>query len=851
MTSARSAERAWLATATAATVLVPYSLIVLVFELPLSPIRGVLRAVQLAVALATLGVVLRERRAPRERVLVVAFLANMVPLFAAGAITLGASAVFFTRRYEGAKLLFLCLAMIAPSLRVGGAVMLALLVEILAIAGSLDEPFLAGGAASTVIYAGISYVLLTFRMRGIAAEDRRRELEEDLWMSGVVYRLAEAGAELSRLPDAPRIFSAAVDHLLRIVEGSRLACVYAPAAGGLELRARAGDSTEPPAMRDVAAPLPAAWIEGERIAWAQRLPFRQPDGSEAVLVYSAQSEPPQALQETLRGFAHCLSTALLVADRNQRVREGEAQIAHMSALRDIQQQIDAELRLPRVLDLVLAHGSELLKLEMGSVSLLDPVQQVYVLERVFGVPQLQAGQVIPRGVGLTGLVDARKETVVMADYEAFERPVASVLASGPRSGIGTPITAHGMMIGVLIFSSRTPHREYSAADRHLVEMLANQAAIAIENARLYAELIESNKLLEDRVRERTAQLEAAAAEWQLTFDSVEVPMLLLDLDGCVRRVNRAVRAQLGPASPDPVGRRLEELPPRPPWRAAAELARAVAAHGNSTLARVDEDHQHWQVSASLLEPGGARWLFLVARDVTSEVALEESLRRSQTMSAMGALVGGVAHEVRNPLFAISATVDAFQARFGGDSQSREYVQVLRTEVDRLGRLMSELLDYGKPAALALSKCSVADIVHASLETCRALASERGVQVRVELSESLPLLQVDAQRMAQVFSNLLENAIHHSPRSGEVVLRSQAVREGGRTWVAVTVEDCGPGFEPRDLERVFEPFFTKRRGGTGLGLSIVQRIVEQHDGTIAASNRAEGGARLVVSLPVRA
>jgi PAS domain S-box-containing protein len=671
-------------------------------------------------------------------------------------------------------------------------------------------------------------------------------------LSGVVFRITEASAELARLPGAPQMFSHAVTCLLHLLDGARLACVFAPApGGGYELRASAGDATLPPAPRDLAAPFPEEWIDRERIGWTQRLPFRQPDGSEALLVCFAEKEPPQALQQALRGCAQTIATALLVADRGERMREREEQIARMSALREIQQQIDAELRLPRVLDLVLAHGSQLLGLEMGSVSLLDPTKQGYVTERVRGVPESLVGQVIPLGMGLTGLVDERKETVIMSDYLAFERPVPSVQASGPRSGMGTPITAHGMMIGVLIFSSRTPHRVYSAQDRNLIEMLASQTAIAIENARLYAELVESNKLLEDRVRERTAQLAAAAAEWQLTFDSVEVPMLLTDLDGCVRRVNRAVRALLGPERPDPVGRRLEELPPVPPWRAAAELARAVAAHGNSTLARVDEAGQHWQVSASLLKPGEARWLFLVARDVTGEVALEESLRRSQTMSAMGALVGGVAHEVRNPLFAISATVDAFRARFGGDSQSREYVQVLRTEVDRLGRLMSELLDYGKPAALALSECRVADIVHASLETCRALASARGVQVRVELPTSLPPLQVDAQRMAQVFSNLLENAIHHSPKRGEVVLRSQAVREEGRRSVVVTVEDGGPGIEPQDLERVFEPFFTKRRGGTGLGLSIVQRIVEQHDGTIRAVNRAEGGARLVVTLPVRA
>ena len=121
-------------------------------------------------------------------------------------------------------------------------------------------------------------------------------------------------------------------------------------------------------------------------------------------------------------------------------------------------------------------------------------------------------------------------------------------------------------------------------------------------------------------------------------------------------------------------------------------------------------------------------------------------------------------------------------------------------------------------------------------------------VVLRAEEGLPLLHVDRGRLAQVFQNLIENAIQHSQRGGQVLFRAERAGEDG---VRFAVEDSGPGFLPGDLHHVFEPFFTRRRGGTGLGLSIVQRIVEQHGGQVSAANRPERGAVMTLILPVRA
>ena len=229
--------------------------------------------------------------------------------------------------------------------------------------------------------------------------------------------------------------------------------------------------------------------------------------------------------------------------------------------------------------------------------------------------------------------------------------------------------------------------------------------------------------------------------------------------------------------------------------------------------------------------------------------LEAALRRSEVMAAMGALVGGVAHEVRNPIFGMTATLDALQARFGERAELGPYLGVLRGELDRLGELMRDLLEYGKPYTPALAAAPIAGAVRPALAACRALADEAGVTLIADDVAGDAIVRFDSGRLRQVFDNLLRNAIQVSPRGAAVELILRPLAGDGAGWLECTVADRGPGFAADDLLRIFEPFFTRRRGGTGLGLPIVQRIVEEHGGTVAATNRAGGGATLTVRLPL--
>jgi signal transduction histidine kinase len=221
------------------------------------------------------------------------------------------------------------------------------------------------------------------------------------------------------------------------------------------------------------------------------------------------------------------------------------------------------------------------------------------------------------------------------------------------------------------------------------------------------------------------------------------------------------------------------------------------------------------------------------------------------MSMIGELVSGVAHQVRNRLFGISSTLDACEQEHGRRPGIGEYVQTLRGETARLSRLMTHLLDYGEKESVAREETLFSEVVASAISSSRATAREAGVTVRASIPEGLPLLSLDPDRLQRALHNLIENAVQHSRRGGQVRVTVREESRHAATTLVCDIDDDGPGFRSGDERHLFEPFFSRRSSGTGLGMSIAQRIVLEHGGRIAAANRPEGGARLTIELPVPA
>ncbi len=341
-----------------------------------------------------------------------------------------------------------------------------------------------------------------------------------------------------------------------------------------------------------------------------------------------------------------------------------------------------------------------------------------------------------------------------------------------------------------------------------------------------------------RLRE---EVMGTAVEWRETFDAIGSPILVVDPALRILRLNAAASRMLCTETNQAL-RTLLSAYPGEVWQSCAQTVETALRTRKMTQGR-SSDPQGRQFEIKVA-PAINNTAIVLLVDVSELHALQLSLRESETLSAMGSLVAGVAHEVRNPLFSISATLDAFQGRFAFSAEQWEYVKILRGELDRLNLLMRDLLTYGRAQALELTSCDFAQLMSSAIELNRAQAAAKDVQIRCLPHPRLRRIDMDGQRIITVLRNILENAIQHAPAATSVEIETTAVSGELRC----SVRDHGQGFSEEALRRGLEPFFSKRHGGTGLGLSIVQRIVHEHGGAVVLQNHPRGGAIVLLRFP---
>jgi len=334
-------------------------------------------------------------------------------------------------------------------------------------------------------------------------------------------------------------------------------------------------------------------------------------------------------------------------------------------------------------------------------------------------------------------------------------------------------------------------------------------------------------------------------EWAFTFDGIESPIFLTATDGVVVRMNRAARDLARGTYASILGHRIGTLNSGEIWRALDDLVQAVISTRESCSARAMEEERHWDITGSVYAAGGEDRVIIVLSDITRIVTLQESVRRGEQMAAMGELVAGVAHEVRNPLFGMSATLDVYQPLVDHNDDSQEMFSALRIWINRLNQLMEDLLQYGKAWHVDLREGRLSEVIEQALSQSKPFAEKARVVVRSECGSDLVML-MDPNRLAHAVQNVIVNAIQHSNEGAEIHISAR--RGDAPSAIECVVRDSGPGFSPPDIPRLFQPFFTKRRGGTGLGLSIVQRVVDEHGGTVTAENGTGGGAVVRMRFP---
>ena len=350
-----------------------------------------------------------------------------------------------------------------------------------------------------------------------------------------------------------------------------------------------------------------------------------------------------------------------------------------------------------------------------------------------------------------------------------------------------------------------------------------------------------------------------------TVESLTSGLLTTDLDGRLTSFNPEAERITGRSARDVLGLDVAEVLP-----GAREIVMAPRVQGGRPRARMvfcdlAGQERRLGLSGGVLrsaEGGSGGWV-VIFQDVTEVVRMEAELRRSERLAATGQLAANMAHEIRNPLAAISGSLEMLRDREGRPQDAKERQQLMEIalrEIERLDHLIADFLAYARPAAAEPAALPLAPAVEDVLKMFGASCPER-----VRISSDVPAdcaVLADSRQLRQVLWNLLLNAVQALPAGGEIRVGARRVREApqeggaqgrnvsdeGVQFVEIAISDSGVGIAPEVLERVFEPFFTTKRAGSGLGLPSVHRVVENHGGSLSLDSRPGEGTVVRVRLP---
>ena len=351
--------------------------------------------------------------------------------------------------------------------------------------------------------------------------------------------------------------------------------------------------------------------------------------------------------------------------------------------------------------------------------------------------------------------------------------------------------------------------------------------------------------------------------WEQMLSNIDHGVVTVDVDGRITFFNEAAEVLTETSSAATVGRGLEKIFKREPWLIdivkKTRPPRQKSARGEGDFVTRWGGKTPVSVTASPLLDTQGRFLgtIMLLRNDTHRKVLEEDLKRNDRLVMMGTLAAGLAHEIKNPLGGIKGAAQLLRRGAREDPSVMEFTDIVIREVERVNKLIEQLLDLSRPRGFDLAPVNIHEILNHVLLLEGQSAEGSAIHVRKRFDPSLPPVRADRAQVIQVFLNLVKNALQAMGRSGvlTVTTRLEAdfrVHDQSQTanrfiWVDIT--DEGSGIREADLPHIFSPFFTTKTNGTGLGLAICYRIIKEHGGTIRVESTEGQGSTFKVSLMV--
>ena len=549
----------------------------------------------------------------------------------------------------------------------------------------------------------------------------------------------------------------------------------------------------------------------------------------------AQAEWQEAL---ISAAAEILGVAIV----NTRLQEQAAKLSEdLVALQEVNKIISRGFDLEDIIRRIVVEGKRLVKTSQCHLFLLDDRQ-----ERLIGSASTQAENLDIRRVmiplsepstAITALTE--KRTMAVDAVPPVEGPVQALMESmGWSAAIFAPLITKEQAIGVLICSDDSRERRFSQEEISRAETLAHQAAIALENARLFQVVSRSQK------------------EWETTFDAMQDCVSVHDPSGKVIRANVALARRLKTIPQKVIGKYCSELycTAGPDGPRCGHIGSLQSEGLIVEEVELPEMGGTFQVSIGPWYDKNNRLVgsIHVAKDISNEKLLQQQLIQSEKLSAIGELISGIAHELNNPLTGVMGYSQLLQMRGDLDDRAKDSLVKINNLATRCQRIVQNLLSFARKQKPERTLTSVNEILGRTVELRSYELQVNNIELVLELDPQLPRTIADAHQLQQVFLNVITNAeqaMLETRGRGRLAIRTRNDIAGGRIVVEVT--DDGPGIPEQHLTKIFDPFFTTKEvgKGTGLGLSLAYGIIKEHAGNIYARSRLGEGSTFVIELPV--
>lgn len=566
-------------------------------------------------------------------------------------------------------------------------------------------------------------------------------------------------------------------------------------------------------------------------------------------------------QVLLEAFADqagiAIQNARLFEESQRRARETQALL---EAGRAVNQSLDVE----ETIRLILTHAREVLGVESCGLMTLDSVTGELSSVASLDLDPANVARIRIRvGEGITGLAVKERRPMQSADLSHDPRARFPQLHEGGalRSMLATPLIVGDQALGALTVLRRDVHR-FTPEEESLAAAFADQAAMALERARLFSSVRTYSEQLEAMVAARTREVDEQKRFVEVVLEALPLGLFVLDTELRVVSANREGGALLPFESG---GRRsfVKLLPPAKALRAQEFLSGVLAAREvrrtEEEMIAGTETRTFRLTGAPLRGPGGeTTHAIVLIEDITVQKRLERQMLLTERLSTAGRLAAGVAHELNNPLATIAGCAEALVER----AQTPElvaldafkdfptYLKLIEEEAYRCKEITGSLLQFVRDPGSRRAATDVNGLVEKALGLLSHQPRFSGSALVSDLDPALPTVVANEGQLRQVFLGLAGNALEAMDGRGTLTVKT---RRRGEREVEIAFVDEGPGIAPDVLPRVFDPFFTTKPPGqgTGLGLAIAQGIVVDHGGRIEVGSREGNGATFRVILPVGA